>query len=260
VAIIDEVEGEGAHPSSVIKSRENGSTKYGFSRDQSSNPDRLRQGLSTAGLALNLHPDRSTRLNVQMAIRLAETLKTVTVSGDPIGISRGPREISSDGGAFLGVLFQKAGRTVRTSLQGQAIINPGDLLIWHGRHSLRFDMPEYYQKVCLLVPLNTFEGILPRAESYVGLHLSRQLNVCRLIGGCMAAFADHVLTNDDESPTSAIEVLLDILGAALLRHKESDNIGSRTNLFQRVTNFIEKQLGDPELSHRNTSSPLDISI
>lgn len=248
MAIIDEVEREGTDSAWVSSFWEDSNvTKNSSLRDPFPDPDQLRQVLTTAGLALNLHADRSTPLHVRLAIRLAESLRTITVSGDPIGVSRGRGEVSFDDGAFLGVLFQKAGRTVRSFGQEQTIINPGDLVIWHGRRPLRFDMPETFQKICLLVSLETFERILPGAESYAGLHLSRQLNVCRLLGACLSTLADHVLTNDDEPPTTAIEVTLDVLGAALTRHQESTNMGPRTNLYQRITNFIEKRLGDPEL-------------
>jgi len=251
VALIDEVEQKRAHAATSVNSlgddgciiRKNRSHRVQF-RDH----DQLREALTAGGLALSVDADHSNPLNVQVGIQITDTLKTLTVSGDPIGVSRGHVEVSYDDGAFLGVLFQKAGRTVRSSLQGQTIINPGDLVIWHGRHSLRFDMPEYFQKVCLLAPIETFERVLPDAESYAGLHLQEHLNVSRLLGACFSTLANRVLTNDTEPPNTALEVALDLLGAALTRHRESNDIGPRTNLFQRVTTFIEKRLGDSQLS------------
>ncbi len=240
--LIDEVEQKAAHAARWVTSladdgciiRKNRSHRVQF-RDH----DQLREALTAGGLALNVDADHSNPLNVQVGIQITDTLKTLTVSGDPIGVSRGHAEVSYDDGAFLGVLFQKVGRTVRSSRQGQTIINPGDLVIWHGRHSLRFDMPEYFQKVCLLAPIETFERILPDAESYAGLHLQEHLNVARLLGACFSTLANRVLTNDTEPPNAALEVALDLLGAALTRHRESNEIGFsfRLQCLQKYTTF-----------------------
>ena len=210
--------------------------------------DQLSESLSAGGLALDVLKSRATPLNVEIASHAVEGVNIVKVSGDPAKVSRGDDEISSDDGAFLGVLFQKSGRTVCDPRSEQTILNSGDLLIWHGRHSVCFDMPEYFQKVCLLVSLDTFEGVLPEAKSYAGAHLLQHDSVSRLLGSCLSTLADEVLTNDAEPAEAAVELTLGLLSAALTRHRESSNIGTRTNLYQRITSFIEKRLDDPELS------------
>jgi AraC-like DNA-binding protein len=210
--------------------------------------DQLCESLSAGGLALDVFKNRSTPLDVEIAAHAVEGVKVVKVSGDPAKVSRGHAEISSDDGAFLGVLFQKSGLTVCDPHSEQTILDSGDLLIWHGRHSVCFDMPEYFQKVCLLVPLDTFEGVLPEAKSYAGAHLRQRHSVSRLLGSCLSTLADEMLTNDSEPAGAAVKLTLDLLGAALTQHRESSTIGPRTDLYQRIMSFIEKRLDDPELS------------
>jgi hypothetical protein len=204
--------------------------------------DQLHETLSASGLALDFYKDRSVPLDVEVAVHVVESVKIVKVSGGPVTISRGHAEISSDEGAFLGVLFQKSGQSVCEPHSAQTILNSGDLLIWNGGHPVRFEMPEYFQKVCLLVPLDTFEGLVPEAKSYVGAHLPYRHAVSRLLGTCLSTLADDVLTNDSEPAEAAVELTLGLLGAALTRHRESSDIGPRTNLYQRITSFIEKRL------------------
>ena len=90
--------------------------------------------------------------------------------------------------------------------------------------------------------------MLPEAKSYAGAHLRQRHGVSRLLGTCLSTLADEVLTNDSEPTGVAVELTLDLLGAALTQHRESSIIGPRTDLFQRITSFIEKRLDDPELS------------
>ena len=210
--------------------------------------DRLFESLSAGGLALDVFKNRSAPLDVEIAAEAIEGVKIIKVSGDPAKVSRGHAEISSDDGAFLGVLFQKSGRTVCDPHAGQTILDSGDLLIWHGRRSVCFDMPERFRKVCLLVPLDTFEGVLPEANSYAGAHLQHRHSVSRVLGSCLSTLADEVFTNDSGPPGPAVELTLDLLGAALTRHRESSAIEPRTDIYRRITSFIEKRLDDPELS------------
>ncbi|HEX4169453.1 MAG TPA: helix-turn-helix domain-containing protein [Bryobacteraceae bacterium] len=210
--------------------------------------DQLCESLSAAGLALDVFKNRSTPLDVEIAAHAIEGVKIVKVSGDPARVSRGRTEISSDDGAFLAVLFQKSGRTVCDPHSGQTILDSGDLLVWYGRRSVSFEMPETFQKVCLFVPFDTFEGVLPESKSYVGAHLPQRDSVSRLLGNCLSTLADEVLTNDSESAEAAVELTLGLLGAALTQHRESNIIGPRTDLYQRITSFVEKGLEDPELS------------
>jgi AraC-like DNA-binding protein len=146
------------------------------------------------------------------------------------------------------VLLQRTGRTIFESGSEQTVVKPGDLLIWHGGRSIRFDMPDHFQKVCLMVQRDIFESMLPQAGSYTGEHLEQRDNISRLLGACLSTLADDVLTSGAEPIGAAVELTLGMLGAALTRHRESNNIAPRTSLYRRLTSFIEEQLADPNLS------------
>jgi AraC-like DNA-binding protein len=211
--------------------------------------DHLRETLLTRGHALNVFKHRAMPLDVTRTVVHASGLaKIAKVSGAPARVSRARGEIALDDGAFLGVLFQKTGRTVCDFSSKQTILNSGDLLIWHGRSSVCFDMLEPFRKVCVLLPLDTFESVLPEANSYAGTHLQKGHSISRLLGACLSTLTDDVLTSEMEPAGSAIELTLDLIGAALTKHRESNNSELQMNLYRRLTAFIERRLGDPELS------------
>ena len=210
--------------------------------------DHLQQILSTGGLALDVFKNRSTPLDVEIAVHPTEFANIVKVSGAPAKISRGGIEIANDGGRFLGVLLQRTGRTVFEAGSKQMVLKSGDLLIWHGERSLRFDMPDRFQKVCLLVQRDFFESMLPQSSSYAGHHLEQRNNISRLLAACLSTLADDVLTSAAGSAGTAVELALNMLGAALTQLRESNNIAPRTSLYRRLTSFIEEQLADPNLS------------
>ena len=191
---------------------------------------------------------RIARVLEHALLHATEFANIVKVSGAPAKVSRGLGEIANDGGDFWGVELQRAGRTLVESGSEQTVLKSGDLLIWHGGRSLRFDLPERWQKVCLFVRNDIFESMLPQASSYAGLHLEQRNNISRLLGACLCTLADDVLTSPAGSIGPAVELTLGMLGAALTQNRESDNIAPRITLYQRLTSFIEEQLADPDLS------------
>ena len=219
-----------------------------------------REILSTGGLALDFFKDRSTPVDMEVALHSTDFANIVKVSGAPARVSRGRAEIANDGGDFLGVELQRAGRTIYESGSQQVVLKPGELLIWHGERSLRFEKPDHWQKVGLFVRSDIVESALPQANSYAGLHLEQHNNISRLLGACLSTLADDVLTNAAGSVGPAIELTLGMLSAALTRHGDSSNIAPRITLYRRLTSFIEDQLADPDLSPAKIAHKHHISL
>jgi AraC-like DNA-binding protein len=225
-------------------------------RDQ----DDLDVALTQGRLALDVLSNAATPLNVEIGFRDTPYARALNVSGDPARVARGSREVSRDDGRFLGVLFQRRGHTLWSQGERQQVIRPGEIIVWHGRQSLDFRMPERFRKLCLLVPIEQFEGVLPDSELHVGTHFKVGTNLANLLGACLVTLADNVLTSDDESADAAVEITLDMLGAALTKNKESSDATPRTSLFERVRAFIEKRLDDPDLSPSTIARAHGISV
>jgi hypothetical protein len=62
--------------------------------------DHLREILSAGGLALDVFKNRSTPLDVEIAVHATEFANIVKVSGAPARVSRGRAEIANDEGGL----------------------------------------------------------------------------------------------------------------------------------------------------------------
>jgi hypothetical protein len=62
--------------------------------------DHLREILSTGGLELDVFKNRSTPLDVEIAVHATEFANIVKVSGAPARVSRGRAEIANDEGGL----------------------------------------------------------------------------------------------------------------------------------------------------------------
>jgi AraC-like DNA-binding protein len=225
-------------------------------RDQDCLDDALTQG----GLSLDIHSSAAAPLNVEIGLRQLQCARAVNVSGDPTRVCRGSQQISRDDGGFLGVLFQRTGYTVFGQRGQQQIVRPGEITVWHGRRQLDFRMPERFHKFCLLVPIARFEGLLPDAELHAGAHFTAGTNFARLLGACFATLSDNVLTSDEEPGDAAVDVTLEMLGAALTKSKESEDEGPRSGLLERIRAFIERRLADSGLSPSTIARAHNISV
>jgi AraC-like DNA-binding protein len=225
-------------------------------RDQ----DNLDSELTQGGLALDVLSNALAPLNVEIRFRHTPCARVLSVSGDPVRVARGSRQISLDDGGFLGVLFQRIGHTLCRKRGQQQVIRPGEITVWHGRQFLDFRMPERFHKLCLIVPIERFEGLLPDSELYAGTHFKAGTNLAKLLGACLRTLADNVLTSDEEPGDAALEVTLEMLGAAMTKSRESLDENPRTSLFERIRVFIEKRLDDTDLSPSTIARAHSISV
>jgi AraC-like DNA-binding protein len=105
-----------------------------------------------------------------------------------------------------------------------------------------------------------FEGVLPDSELHVEAHFKAGTNLSKLLGACLSTLADNVLTSDEEPGDAAVEVTLDMLGAALTKNKESLDENPQTSLVKRIRAFVEKRLEDPDLSPSTIAQAHRISV
>ena len=75
------------------------------------------------------------------------------LSGNPFRATHSRSEISADSDAYLGVLYQKSGSTLCKSDDDRLTVGPGEIGIWYSRRPLSFEMPERFDKLCMIIPI-----------------------------------------------------------------------------------------------------------
>ena len=98
-------------------------------------------------------------------------IRLVELSGNPFGAVRGRAEISGDSDTYLGILYQRSGSTLCRRGDDRVIVGPGEICVWHSGRPVSFEMPEKFDKLCMIVPIARFESVLYNAETYEGLRL-----------------------------------------------------------------------------------------
>jgi len=162
-----------------------------------------------------------------------------------------------DAGQVIGDL-----RVIESGLgkDDRVIVGPGEICVWHSGRPVSFEMPEKFDKLCMIVPIARFESVLYNAETYEGLRLPRGSNLATLLGSYLSTLTDSVMTRNDNTPFDAIDVTLELLGAAFRAQRRSSTIAPRDQLFARISNDIEARLNDVNLSPTRIADANGISI
>ena len=90
----------------------------------------------------------------------------------------------------------------------------------------------------MIVPIARFESVLYNAETYEGLRLPGGSNLATLLGSYLSTLTDSVMTRNDNTPFDAIDVTLELLGAAFRAQRRSSTIAPRDQLFARVSDIL----------------------
>jgi AraC-like DNA-binding protein len=185
-------------------------------------------------------------------------IRLLELSGNPFGAVRGRAEISGDSDTYLGVLYQRSGSTLCRIGDDRVIVGPGEISVWHSERPVSFEMPEKFDKLCMIVPIARFESVLYNAETYEGLRLPADSNLARLLGSYLSTLT--VVTRNDETPFDAVDLTLELLGAAFRAQRRSLTIAPRDQLFARISGYIEARLKDANLSPKKIAEDNGISV
>jgi AraC-like DNA-binding protein len=220
----------------------------------------LNHALTSDLVGWTVSETRETPLLTHVVPHRLGDIRLLELSGNPFGATRGRSEISADSDAYLGVLYQKSGSTLCKSDDDRLTVGPGEIGIWYSRRPLSFEMPERFDKLCMVIPIARIEGVLYNVEAYEGLHLPAGSNLAVLLGSYLSTLTDRVMTRNDNTPFDTIDVTLELLAAAFRAQRQSSRTAPRDRLFGRISRSIEGRLQDADLSPKKIAEDNGISV
>jgi hypothetical protein len=216
----------------------------------------LNHALTSDLVGWTVSETREAPLLMHVAPHRLGDIRLLELSGNPFGAVRGHAEISGDSDTYLGILYQRSGSTLCRIGDDRVIVGPGEISVRHSGRPVSFEMPEKFDKLCMIVPIARFESVLYNAETYEGLRLPADSNLATLLGSYLSTLTNSVMTRNDNTPFDAIDVTLELLGAAFRAQRRSSAIAPRDQLFARISGYIETRLKDANLSPKNIAEDI----
>jgi AraC-like DNA-binding protein len=221
----------------------------------------LNHALTSDLVGWTVSETREAPLLTHVAPHRLGDIRLLALSGNPFGAVRGRAEISGDSDTYLGILYQRSGSTLCRIGDDRVIVGPGEISVWHSGRPVSFEMPEKFDKLCMIVPIARFESVLHNAETYEGLRLPADSNLATLLGSYLSTLTNSVMPRNDNTPFDAIDVTVELLGAAFRAQRRSSTTAPRDQLFARISSgYIEARLEDPNLSPKKIAEDNGISV
>jgi AraC-like DNA-binding protein len=222
--------------------------------------DSLHDALHASNVSWDVLGKRNEPLSVGIMSRDAGTAKLMSIWGQPIIAQRGLAELARDDDAFIGILYQRSGRTIYTRDEQQTDVRAGDIAFWHSAHPARFAMPEPFRKFCMLVPVLEFELDLPGATSLDGMRIDATSHHGALLGSWLTALADSVMTQRSVPLGTSIDTTLDVLATTISAYARKPGATMAHDLLSRIKRYIDSRLDDPALTPPEIAKRFGISV
>ncbi|WP_221795081.1 helix-turn-helix domain-containing protein [Aquisediminimonas sediminicola] len=161
---------------------------------------------------------------------------------------RGPAEIAQDKEALYNILYIASGSECLI-IDGREIeLLPGNFVVWDSTRPMTFITGEKLHQITLAVSHDRLHRVLPQVSDYVGKPIIAKSGLNRL-------FAEHILSLDNQfgelprdRADSILDATLNMLAITIGASEARNNQTSNAKLFERVKNYIDKNLDDFDLS------------
>ncbi len=193
---------------------------------------------------LDAEPGFRAAYSARVERRRLGDLSLVDCWCDPCRGERGPGELVTTPGDYIGILTIKSGSERVTQTDREVVLGAGDVVAWDSVREARFVVTEPLHKRTLLVPRARFAQLLPRPE----LAAMRKLEASPALR-LYTAYLDFIRHVELEEPAAvaagnaALELLGAVLGSVVAPTRSAIREGQRA----QVRAYIESRLGDPDL-------------
>jgi AraC family transcriptional regulator, positive regulator of tynA and feaB len=217
--------------------------------------------LDQSHLEWALSPQRDTDFDAEIGKRLLDGIRIIDCYCDPcIGVRRAPQMRRSDG-AYFGILFELQGREAVRQRGSEAVLEPGDFVMWDSEQEMEFRVIDRLHKLTLLIPKARMRSVLPQAERYAGLVVRGGGLAGGIAADVLNRLAREFVSLDENEASAVIDPVLNLLGAVL----SVNNSGARQapaykNDFDRFARYIERNLADVTLAPQSIADAHSVSL
>jgi AraC-like DNA-binding protein len=231
-----------------------------IAQTSSSDEEEFRQAIRSDVVSAGPRPYANAPFSLAMTQRSAGGVRALSVRGEALVGIRDRQRLANDTNEFVGVIFQREGRTVYEREGKLTVIGAGDIALWHSQREAKFTMPEPYRKLCMVVPADKFRDFLPNTAAYDGLRIAANSAAGAMLGAWLSAFADRVIEDGSETLVDSIDSTLAVLAATVTSHARELEISVKDGQLLAIMRYMESRLADTSLTAITVAQHFGISV
>jgi AraC-like DNA-binding protein len=187
-------------------------------------------------------------------------LRLVNCICDPCGAVR-KRADGRDGQDMLAVQLVLSGREHFTIDSKNAVLGPGDILVWNTTRQMSFEIIDRLEKISVMMPLSRLRSWLPNSWHSIGCKLPSGSTAASLLSSFIQSVSPEFLSGNLRYGEALTEAMIGILINALgIDSAVVEPSTLRDVQLLRVTKYIDAHLDDPELSPSMIAAANGISV
>jgi AraC family transcriptional regulator, positive regulator of tynA and feaB len=221
------------------------------------------QMLSTTHLAWTVRIDHTEGQPFEAWVRRwwIDDLALVDCECSPCSGTRQRRQVGGTDGEFVVVLMTRAGRETVSQAGSDAVLRPGDAVLWDSTKPARFHVWEPLTKRSLLIPRAALEEVDGRAWTPAGVMLDGAEPATRLLFSYLDSLSTSLPALGPSAVTAARNATLELLVGALRAGGDVPATGTtQPALRAAMDRYIERHLLDGAISPGALAAAHGISI
>ncbi|CAN5294870.1 hypothetical protein BH10PSE12_BH10PSE12_22640 [soil metagenome] len=127
-------------------------------------------------------------------------------------------------------------------------LRKGDVWVVSNNHPIRFTINDWNKTFTLILPVERLEATLRFATPTSALKIAGDSPLGAVVSAFMLSLSGAFDELDDRSAEAGIRMAIDVVGGAINAHAEPVSGASRLSLYDRVLDYIDRQLDDLDLS------------
>ena len=222
--------------------------------------DAWQAALNEHHLRWTLCDSRMAGFSADMSVGRLQDLQVVQCVTQPCSGFRGSLEIGANNAAYYGLLLLYKGQEEVKTRSRDALLGPGDILLWDSTEPVRFRIHSPIHKVTVFVPQSRMHDVLPQARQLVGKNLDWRRGLGAVTASHIAALVSQAPYIEEHQTRPTAETTLDLIATSLGSQYAEAGETARAEMIITIKKYIESHLDDPDLEPQTLAVQFGISL
>lgn len=184
--------------------------------------------------------------DAKVVARNINDLRLIGCHCDPCEGYRAPRHLGREED-YIGILFGLAGSEIIRQGDSEAVLRPGDFVIWDSRKAMEFRVLEPLHKMTILVPRRSMRRFLPELDAIAGVRIKGTESLGPLVGAHLRQLSAGLVSLEDKHLRLISDMTLELVAAGVRPKLDSLQL-TGGDLYDRLRSYIDDRLWDADLT------------
>jgi AraC family transcriptional regulator, positive regulator of tynA and feaB len=222
--------------------------------------DAWQAALNESHLSWTLCDTRKAGFSADILVGRLPDLQVVQCVCQPCSGFRGSREIGAGNATYYGLLLVYQGHEEVKTGSREAILGPGDILLWDSTEPIRFRLQSPIHKITVFVPQSRMHDALPQARHLVGKIFDWRYGLGAVTASHIAALASQAPYLEETQTHPVGETTLELIATSLGSQYAEAGEPARAEMITTIKKYIESHLDDPDLGPQGLAVRFSISL